>query len=602
MEQHEQASFSSWRIALLGLVFLLGLSAIGVRLYQIQVVDSDTYEQRQTRQSVRRVLLPSPRGRILDRHGVPLADNRPNYCIALYAEELRRPGRWSNTVNAVDQEVDKLAVLLQQPRTCSRHKIEEHVARSLPLPLVVVEHADDQAIARITESPEHFPGMDIFVQPERVYPQGTLAAHVLGFVGRGDLTEEARAEDYNFHLSGMEGRSGLEKEYNDVLCGLPGGQLIRVDATGYRRHEWVGRQPVPGRDLTLTLDVKIQAALEAALSGVRGAGVVLDPHNGDVLALASAPTFDPNTLSPSPSPELWKLLLDDPTRPMFNRAIAGRYQPGSTFKPFVALAAQIYGNTPSTRCNECTGEFVYGKFHVSCAYGEKHGVVDMRKALEVSCNVYFCTIASEMGYEPILTVAQQAGFGRRTGIDLPGETSGLLPSPNWKRTKMKEGWAVGDTCLIAIGQGMLLASPLQMAVATAAIANGGTVFKPRIVRNEHRSEGDVVAHADWPDAALQVVRGGMADVISGEEGTGHRAQVKGLSVAAKTGTAEHDTANGRRKFGWMIAYAPVEAPRVAIAMVVEDAATGGKTVGPLLQRVLIAIFGDEIAVDGEVGR
>lgn len=601
MQLHEPQPLSNWRIALLGLVFLAGLALLGARLYRLQVVQSAAFEQRQMRQSVRRVLLPSPRGRILDRRGRLLADNQPNYCLALYLEELRRPGRWSNTVNAVDRDLDRLASALRLPRNCSRETIERHVRQSLPLPLIAWEHLDDTALARLVECRHTFPGVDVFVQPERLYPQGRLAAHLLGFAGRGDLAAEARAEDFHYHLPGLKGRGGLEQEYNDPLCGLPGGQLIRVDAAGYRHDEWTARPCVPGRDLTLTIDLDCQASLEEALSGVRGAGVVLDPRNGDILALASAPTVDPNTLSPAPTPELWRELLDNPDRPLLNRAIAGRYPPGSTFKPFVALAAQTLGNKPPETTYTCDGTFQLGNRTIHCAHGERHGTVDLRKAIEVSCNVYFCNLARDLGYDAIWNVAQQAGFGRHTGIDIPGETAGLLPSAGWKKERLQEEWTTGDTCNIAIGQGMLLVSPLQMAVATAALANGGTVLQPRIRRASTSDAPYVVAQTGWPAGALEVVRGGMMDVVSGDEGTGRRARVAGIDVAAKTGTAEYRAEGLPKKYGWMISYAPAEAPRAVVVIVVEEAQTGGLTVGPRLQRVLLTLFADEIAARGRAG-
>lgn len=601
MQLHETKSFSNWRIALLGLFFLAGLTLLGLRLYRLQVVQAAAFEQRQMRQSVRRVLLPSPRGRILDRQGRLLADNQPNYCLALYLEELRRPGRWSNTVNAVEGELDRLAAVLQLPRTCPRRRIEEHIRQSLPLPLIAWEHLDDTALARFVECRRAFPGVDVFVQPERLYPQGSLAAHVLGRAGRdADLASEARAEDYHYHLPGLKGRGGVENEYDDLLCGLPGGQLIRVDATGCRHDEWTARQPVPGHDLSLTIDSEIQSSLEGALAGVRGAGVVIDPRNGDILAMASSPTFDPNTLSPAPTPAVWRALLEDPDRPLPNRAISGCYPPGSIFKPFVALAAQNLGNMPSTTTYLCDGTFQLGARTIHCAHGERHGTVDMRKAIEVSCNVYFCSLARDLGYEAIWTVAQQVGIGRRTGIDLPGETRGLLPSSDWKQARTREPWSAGDTCNIAIGQGSLQVSPLQMAVATATLANGGKVLRPRIKRGSS-FEGDVVGTLEWPAAALEVVRSGMRDVVSGEEGTGHRAAVSGVSVAAKTGTAEYRADGLPKKYGWMISFAPIEAPRVVVVMVVEEAQTGGLTVGPRLKRVLLTIFASEIAAGGRAG-
>ncbi len=600
MHVHETKPFANWRLVLLGLGFLAAFGVLGVRIYHLQVVQSGSLEQRQMRQSVRRVLLPAPRGRILDAHGRLLADNQPNYCLALYLEELRRPGRWSNTVNAVDQELDQLAAVLQVPRSCPRSRVESHIRQSLPLPLLAWEHLDDTALARLTESRREFPGLDVFVQPERLYPMGRMAAHLLGNVGRSGFDNQANAEEFHYHLPGLKGRSGLEKEYDNLLRGIPGGQLIRVNAVGYRHDDWTARQPVAGRDLNLTINSEIQLSLENALAGVRGAGVVLDSRNGDILALASAPAYDLNSLSPSPSQELWRSLNEDPDRPLFNRAITGCYPPGSTFKPFVALAALTHGNLPTSTMFHCDGSFHLGNRVIHCAFGERHGDVDMRKAIEVSCNIYFCSLAQVMGYDPILAVGQQIGLGQRTGLILAGEAPGLLPTTTWKQERRKENWTMGDTCNIAIGQGNLLVSPLQMAVATAALANGGNVLRPRLLQGGNAA-GEVVSHANWPVAAVELVKAGMQDVVSGEEGTGHRARVAGISIAAKTGTAEYRVDNAPKKYGWMISFAPAEAPRVVVVMVVEEAQTGGLTVGPRLQRVLLTIFADEIATGGKAG-
>jgi penicillin-binding protein 2 len=600
MHLHEAKPFANWRILLLGCGVLAGFCVLAVRLYHLQVEQSGTLEQRQMRQSVRRVLLPAPRGRLLDRRGRLLADNQPNYCLALYLEELRRPGRWSNTVNAVECELDELAALLQLPRNCSRARIEAHIRQALPLPLLVWEHLDDTALARLAESRRPFPGTDVFVQPERLYPFGRMAAHLLGSVGRSGFDSRANAEEFHYHLPGLRGRSGLEKEYDDQLRGIPGGQLIRVNAVGYRHDDWIARQPVAGRDLTLTMDSQIQLSLENALAGVRGAGVVLDCRHGDILAMASIPAYDLNAMTPAPAPELWRALMEDPDRPLFNRAITGCYPPGSTFKPFVALAALTQGNLPADTTFHCDGSFELGNRVIHCAFGERHGDVDMRKAIEVSCNIYFCNLAQKMGYGPILAIGEQIGLGRRTGLVLGGEAPGLLPSTDWKQEVRQENWAMGDTCNIAIGQGNLLVSPLQMAVATAALANGGSVLRPRLVQGGQEA-GEVVSRAPWSAAAVELVKAGMQDVVSGEEGTGRRARVAGVAIAAKTGTAEYRVGNQPKKYGWMISFAPADDPRVVVVMVVEEAQTGGVTVGPRLQRVLLTIFADEISTGGKAG-
>jgi penicillin-binding protein 2 len=597
MEFRGPSVLEEWRVIVLALAMVGALSVLTMRLYHVQIVRSADYEGRQRRQSVRRVLLPSPRGRILDRHGVCLADNQPNYCLGVFVEELRRAGSWNQTVDAVDDELTRLSVQLGLPRTCDRPTIVRHVQRRLALPLLAWEHLDERQLARFSESLDPFPGVDIHVQPERRYPLGSLAAHVLGYVGRERPDTDDEDEVFHYVLMGMTGRSGLEKQYDEKLEGESGGQLILVDAAGYKRGLLGGRAARPGQDLTVTLDAQLQSVIEQGLQGQRGAGVVLDSRNGDVLALVSAPAFDLNAFSPAPSAAVWERLSTDPARPLYNRAVQGRYAPGSTFKPVVALGALTDARFDPVESYGCTGTYDLKPRPIHCAHGAVHGAVDLRRAIEVSCNGYFCHLGARLGYAPVRSMAAAMGFGERTGIDLPSETAGLLPDESWKKKNYGDGWRMGDTCLICIGQGALLVSPLQMAVATAAIANGGRVLRPRLVHAD--DTGETVRTVVWRPEALERVRAGMADVV--QTGTGRRAGGTGVTAAGKTGTAEYVAGGRIRKHAWMIAYAPVEAPTVVMAIMVEDAESGGVTVAPLVKAVLVAMFGsDEAAAAAEV--
>lgn len=581
-------TFDGWRIPLLGLFFAAGLTVLGLRLHDVQVRRSSAFAGRMNRQSIRRVLLPSPRGRIFDRHGVCLADNRPNPCLAVFIEELRRPGGWKNTIDAVEARLDEVAVIIGLPRTLTRAAIATHVERRLPLPLLAWENISEHTLARFEERVASASGVDVYVLPERIYPQGALAAHLLGYAGR-EMPEPANDERYHYTLMGMYGRSGLESQYNSVLEGIPGCRLIRVDVSGYRRVELEGTVPKAGRDLNLTVDAALQRELERALAGQAGAGVVLDVRNGDVLALASAPTFDPNEMTPAPTRARWEAIQRDPGRPIFNRAVQGRYPPGSTFKVIGALAAMGQAGFSPSHTYTCDGVYELNPRPIRCAHHARHGVVDMRQALQVSCNGYFCQIAAQTGPEPMRRMALALGLGSVTGVDLPSETAGLVPDEARKRALYNDVWRLGDTCLMSIGQGDLLASPLQMAVATAAIANGGRVLRPRVVQSEAQG-GSVVRTVVWRPEQLAVVRQGMADTVS--LGTGRRALGSAVAAAGKTGTAEYGTGARLKKYAWMIAYAPVADPTVAIAVVIEDAAdAGGTTAGPIVRRVLTTIFG-----------
>ncbi|MDD4622191.1 MAG: penicillin-binding protein 2, partial [Kiritimatiellae bacterium] len=585
----------SWRLALMSLIFTAGAAFLAVSLHRVQVERFSALSHDQLRQSVRRVQVPGPRGNIYDRNGGLLAGNRPSYCIAYYVEELRRRGRWQNTIDAVDADIDRLAKALGIPRVITKKDVTRHVMQSLPMPLLAWRDVEHETLARWAEAVEPFPGVDVYVQPERYYPQGALAAHVLGYVGR-DRPQPLPGQKIHFYLPEMIGKGGVEGRYNADLTGVSGGQLIRVDARGYKHAVWEGDAAVPGQDIHLTLDINIQAALEQVLRGWRGAGVVIDPRNGEVLAMASSPAYDPNDFVPILPSGVWKRLNEDKAVPLFNRAVQGWYAPGSTFKPVTAMAALLSGKFNPEDEYVCDGAFVLGTMRLRCWNTYGHGSINLRKAIEQSCNSYFCNLAHTIGYDSIYETARLLGFGEPCGIDLPGESGGLLPTAAWKERRLRDRWRPGDTCQIAIGQGLLITTPLQMAVVTSVFANGGRLYRPHIAR---LAQPHLVREMGWPPQAVAVVRDGMRDVA--ELGTGRRVRVRGLTVAAKTGTAEVDTGGTRRKNTWVTAFAPFGDPSAAVAIMVENGESGGLTVAPMVREVLVSIFGEEPAASEEAG-
>lgn len=571
-----------WRLWLLLGLFVAGLLTLVWRLWHVQVLDSPRYGAAQSLQSFRRVAVPGLRGRILDRNGAVLADNRPAYAVAIYCEELRQPGPWDNTILAIDSLIDQLAGHLGLPRQVSRAEVAAHVRRSLPMPLLAWEDVDFRTVAYLSEWGELLPGVAVLPMPRRVYPNGALAAHLLGYVGSTQPEDDGRT--WHYRLPDPHGRAGLEARYDALLSGVNGEELLRVDSRGYTRERWSSTPARAGTDLTLTLDLALQRAAEEALAGRPGAVVALDPRNGDVLALASAPAYDLNAFIPGIASADWKALLGNPDKPLINRAIQAQYAPGSVFKPFVALAALGLGFDPDT-LYACAGIYTDHRQRLRCANRYGHGELDLRQALMRSCNPYFCHIGDQIGYAAIAAVAEQAGFGARTGLDLPGEAGGHLPTPEWKLRRFGQQWGIADTVQCSIGQGFLTATPLQVAHATAAIASGGALYRPRLVAFG-KTRGDLQRRLPWSAADLAVVVEGMRMAV--RAGTGQTMQVEGVDVAGKTGTAEYIDRGRRRKHAWSVAFAPADAPTIVVCAMLDNGVGGGRDAGPIVQKVLSA--------------
>ncbi len=590
------------RIRLLLVGMCLALGFVVWMLWRIQVQHGHHYAHDELRQSVRRVRIPGMRGRIFDTAGHVIADNRPSHHVALYLEELRQPGGWEPTLNHIEALLDQLAEDLGVERELARDDIRLHIRRRLPMPLIAWRDIDDRTLARWAERLSGRRGIDIYTEAIRTYPFGTLGAHVLGYVGRADPIPDD-AEPYHYYLPEMEGRSGLERRFDPYMRAAAGARLVRVDAIGYRHEDLAVREAGIGKDLQLTLDMRVQQIVTEALGEEPAAAVVMDPNTGDVLALVSVPAFDPNEFVPIMTRARWNALTSDERNPLLNRAVAGSFAPGSIFKPVVALAALEQRAGTARTIIDCPGHFELGRARFRCWARQGHGPLDMRQSLERSCNVYYYRLSLQIGYDAIYEMAANLGLGRRTGIALDFEVGGLLPNDAWKRRVFNDAWRDGDTVNLSIGQGPITVTPLQMAVATSAIANGGRVYTPRLVRGMRAAGEEIfselppamVHDLQWSPEALRVVRGGMRDVIMGERGTARNARVPGLTYAAKTGTAEYGPKDEGRKHAWMVAFAPYEQPQYAIALLVADGLSGGQTAGPKVAQILESLFTTQVA-------
>ena len=586
--------FFTPRIYLLAGAMIIAFLVLGIFLWRLQVAKVLQFENRQQIQSLRRVRLPGIRGKIYDRNGLCVADNRPLYSIALFLEDVRRAGPWSRTIDRAMETVDRVSKVTGLTPVINRDSVWKHIRLRLPLPLVLWNDVGPVQIARLAERGYDIPGVDIYTQATRSYPYSPYTSHLLGYVGRADADAMKGEENYSYYLPEMTGRAGLEKLFDPFLRGEAGGMLVQIDVTGYRHGELAHRAPKTGGDLRLTLDMEVQLLAHKALGTHRGAVVVLDPNNGDVLAMLSAPSFDANGFVPYINMADWKALSEDRNKPLLNRAVAGVYPPGSIFKPLVGLAA--------TTVNPNAAHTVYDSpsvFHIGSrtVHTMGHGEVDMRDALKFSANVYFFKTALACGPEPVIQQALAAGLGQKTGVEVEFERGGTIPDKKWQEDN-KTGWSDGDTCNLAIGQGYVAVTPIQMAMVTATIANGGYLYRPRMVQ-AYRAPGTIdyilnpvqrIGKMDWSEAALAVVHNGMHDVIMTKDGTGRRAAVEGFNFAGKTGTAEYGIKGEGSKHTWMIAFAPFDNPQYAVAMLVEDGDSGGQTVGPCMKILMEGLY------------
>ncbi len=584
------------RLRVLSILMVLAFGVLIVSLWRMQIGHGMRYENHLESQSIRRIRNPGIRGKIFDRHGACLADNRPNYCIAIYLEELRRSGS-RNIANKAWKLIQQLSSIIGQKPQITQLQIARHLYKRKPLPLVAWKHVDQSVLARIAEAGSYLPAVDITVEPYRFYPYGSTACHLLGYVG---MARSGKDEDRRFHyyLTDMTGKRSIEKRYNEWLAGKAGGQLVRVDVSGFMYEKIGGRESIPGGDILLAIDLDIQQAAEKVIADTVGSVVVLDSRNGDVLAMANSPGFDLNIFYPSLSSETWATLILDDRKPLLNRAVTGLYAPGSIFKPLVAIAALERGYAKPSQTFECHGYIELGQQRFSCYRGTAHGCVGFQKALEVSCNVFFYQLGLQCGDECIYEIAKNVGIGRKTGIDLDYEPPGLLPNRKWKLKTYGKSWRSGDTCNISIGQGALMVTPLQMAMMTAAIANDGYLYKPRLVIGKRKpGQNDfekmtpvLLRNLKWSSATMKLVKAGMHDVIHKRSGTGHLARIPGVTMAGKTGTARFGKKSEKHYHGWMIVFAPFENPRYAVAMVLDNAVSGGVSVAPRIHKLMSDIF------------
>lgn len=568
----------------------MGFSIVSIGLLRLQVTHHIEYRDLAKENHVRLEVLRAPRGSIYDRNGVLLADSAPRFSIVFRPFPAESAAMTRVTQSA--QWIRDVAELVQVDTAEVRAGVT--LGNRSGQTVVLVRTAPFEVRAAVEEMRMELPGVEVQIEPLRRYPYGTAASHLLGYAGQINERELDVRQGQGYRPGDLIGRTGVERSYEDLLRGRDGAEFVVVNAMGRRvstLSEGPPRLPLPGHDLVLTLDMEVQMALEEVLSGVtRGAAVAIDPRDGGILGLVSRPAFDPNEFSLGITSERWRLLNRD-DNPLLNRAIQGVYPPGSTFKIVSMLASLRNGVAePATRLAPCHGGYQFGSRWFGCWKREGHGSLDFVGALEHSCDVYFYQVGQKLGLERLEETARAFGMGEVTGVDLPQEKQGLVPDQEWYEKNWGKRSHQAVMLNLAIGQGELLATPLQMALVAATAGNLGRVVRPHIVHEvrgvpefvkPRSGRARVTASAeDW--AALRL---GLENVVS--SGTGRGAQVPGIHVAGKTGTAQNPHGQDHALF---VCYAPAENPTIALAIVVENAGHGGSVAAPMAGRALGRVF------------
>jgi penicillin-binding protein 2 len=595
------------RLRLVAALVVLLFGGFVVRLFHLQVVEGEALRQRSQKNSVRMVDLDAPRGEVIDREGRVVATWRPSRALRVIPNDLANRER---TFVA-------LAGLIGADAANLDAKVGPSTGLARFRPVTLVDDLDWERLARVESHGYALPGVETFEQSRRFYPGGRLAAHLLGSLGEIQARQLGSGDYPSYRQGDVIGQTGLEARFESHLRGEIGKRQVVVDAAGREIEQLRESLPQLGGRVVLALDRDLQEIAEAGLAEPTdgqpyrmGAAVALDVRTGDVLALASSPTYDPNVFATRIPSETWSALTGDEWKPLRNRAVQNHYPPGSVHKAVMAAAALAEGVADRSTRVYCPGHYYFGGRRFSCWKKEGHGSVDVIAALQRSCDVFFYTVGAQLGIDRIAKHAASLGLGAATGIDLPNESRGINPSSAWKLERFKERWYAGETISASIGQSYNAYTPLQLAVSYAAIANGGHVMKPRLVLRLEDRDGKIVrafepeqrGTSTVPDELLAIVREGLTAVVELPGGTGGRARVPGVRVAGKTGTVQVvglDKVRGLeelqipvrfRDHAWFGAFAPADDPQIAVAVFVEHGLHGSSAAAPIAQRILAKYF------------
>src|SRR5213080_4409537 len=632
------------RIQFLGLLMLLGMTALGLRLWWIQVAHGAEWTAQIRGSSQATVRIPSVRGEIKDHNGLTLVQNRASYEVDFYLPEMVKGYRerfgppplseHRAIISGMPKDVKEPDIIkivndgivprlndLDLARDYNAGQLQRHYRNDTEVPYSYIKDIDFPTMAKFSEHDVGLPGVDIAIKPVRSYVYGALASHILGYVGAPDDTNKEEARKFTFYQGDVDGKSNIEKALDDYLRGKPGVRYLRRNAKGAIDGVLKEDPPQQGANVFLTIDARIQAIADEALRAVSRAGaVVIDPNNGNILAMASVPSFDPNAFIPSIKAKDWQALRKDEADPLVNRAISA-LPPGSTFKLITSLAG-LRKNLTNAKFN-CGGGVSYGEHFFQCWVASKHythGTLGLADAIKVSCDSFFYQYGNAAGIQSIDIIGKMLGIGEESGLQLSGEQAGNMPGPEWMQIHHpQERWSQAQTANVSIGQGYTLVSPLQLAMAYATIANGGVCYYPRLVDKVLKQDGSPALDEQGNPAAppprvrsdlrqeispdkIELVRKGLWKVVNEDGGTGGRARLKDWVVAGKTGTAQATDRGHEENVAWFACFAPFDHPKYVVVVMVQGASGhGGEVAGPIATRILErAVAEDEGKFDMKV--
>lgn len=568
------------------LILIITMVVLSLRLWDLQIMRGNEMKRLSEQNRIRIKKVVAPRGIIYDRNGKILADTRPSFNVYITPEDIKD----------FNQTVDGLARLMRLDREEVVDRLKS--ASNLPasFPVKIRDDITKDEVAKVEANRVYLPGVTIQIEPKRYYPHGTMVAHTLGYVSEvsGD---ELKMKEYKTYSQGdYIGKYGLEKTYENYLRGVDGEKRVEVDAMGREMRTLDIKEPIPGNALYLHLDMDIQMIVEKTFEGKRGGAVAVDPKTGAVLTLVSRPAFDPNKFASGITKEDWKTLITDKTHPLQNRVTQGRFPPGSTFKIAVALKALEDGVINEKTSFGCRGGMPFGKRVFRCWKKGGHGSVAAHRGIVESCDVFFYNVGLKLGVDRIHAISDAIGLGKLTGIDLPGEKHGVVPSSEWKKKTFGEPWYEGETLSVAIGQGAVWLTPIQLLQLSAYVANEGVTFKPQIVNRIVSPEGKVIktfepvmlSNTPLKKETFRLVREGMRGVVNEGSGTAYGSRLQNVAMSGKTGTAQAGSLEKAKHLGdhaWFIAFAPFDEPKVAISVLVEFGGHGSSAAAPVAKAI-----------------